>query len=93
MFKRFRKKFVKIPVDQVVFVQKIPVKSLSRKLTFLCDLLHCDVLYRSCLHTFFHGPCQPVFGFFTLCQISLVACFSHSFSSSSKYGDMVVYTF
>ena len=62
------------------------------KPTFFRNLLYCNVFYRSRFHTFFHCSCEPVFRFFSLCQISLVACFSHSFSSSFKYGVIVSYT-
>ena len=92
MLKRFHQKLVKIPVDQIIFIQKISVKSLPGKPTFFRNLLYGNVFYRSRFHTFFHCSCEPVFRFFSLCQISLVACFSHSFSSSFKYGVIVSYT-
>ena len=65
MFKGFNQYLVKIPVDQIVFVLKIPVESLAGHAAFFCDLFHCDLLDWSFLHAFFHCLCQSVFYFFS----------------------------
>ena len=54
MLKGFRQKLIEIPVDQVKFVHKIPIESLPRNTTILCNLFYCDVIYRHRFHTFLH---------------------------------------
>ena len=66
MLKGFRQKLIEIPVDKVKFVHKIPIESLPRNTTILCDLFYCDVIYRHRFHTFLHRPRKTVFHFFTL---------------------------
>ena len=50
---------VKIPVDQIVFVQKVPVKRLSRRPAHLADLLDRDILNRRRSDAVSHGDSKP----------------------------------
>ena len=54
MFKRFRQKLIEIPVDQIKFVHKIPVESLTGNTAVFRNLLYCNIIYRCCFHAFFH---------------------------------------
>ena len=66
MFKGAGEELVEIPVDQVIFIKKIPVKGLAGDAAALCDLADSDRIDRSCLHAFLHGCGETVFCFFPL---------------------------
>ena len=63
MFKGAGEELVEIPVDQVIFIKKIPVKGLAGDAAALRDLADSDRIDRSCLHAFLHGCGETVFCF------------------------------
>ena len=64
VFKGFQQNFVEIPVDQIVFILKIPVKGLARDATGFNNLFDSDFLDRSFFHALLHGVCEFVFYIF-----------------------------
>ncbi len=54
--------FVEIPVDQVVFVLEVAVKSGARSVAQLGDLRHCDLFQGLGLHKALHGLRQLIPG-------------------------------
>ena len=53
--------FIKVPVHQIIFVQKVPVKGLAGYPGLPGDFLYGDVFQALPGHQPFHRLCQPVF--------------------------------
>ena len=64
VFKGFQQNFIEIPVDQIVFILKIPVKSLARDATGFDNLFDGDFFDRRLFHTLLHRVCEFVFYIF-----------------------------
>ena len=55
MFKGAGEELVEIPVDQVIFIKKIPVKGLAGDAADFHNLADGDIIDRSGLHAGFHS--------------------------------------
>ena len=64
LFKGLEHQPVKVPVDQVVFIQKIPVKGLTGNAAAFGNLGHGNLVHRRVQHALLHGCGKLVFGFF-----------------------------
>ena len=64
VFKGFQQNFIEIPVDQIVFILKIPVKSLACDATGFDNLFDGDFLDRCFFHALLHRVCEFVFYIF-----------------------------
>ena len=71
MLERFQQDPVKIPVDQIIFILKIPVKCLPCRSAFCYDFFYRNLFYRHLLHTVFHSVRQTVFHFIMFCFFQL----------------------
>ena len=72
--------FVKIPVDQIIFIKKIAVKGLACDAADFHNLADGDIIDRSGLHAGFHCFGEPVFGRFGFGHVQFSLIVSMFFS-------------